>query len=180
MLQNYDLNLGMSPVLLKTFFAGAASPVPSGHCVLDRIQLIWREDGKPDVVTTPILRFPRHAIAKADLAHEMGFAIDSDIEQLNFQCERDEKILSRPENDDVSSRELNITNPYIVEDINAVDTLYRLTMDHGEVHDLFMMRYYLFEAMSEQVEISVRKCLSQYAVPQMNTAVLFQPRISGA
>ena len=176
--QKNDLNWSMSPVLLKMFFAGVSSSVGEDKCVLDRHQLIWRKTGEPEVVTTPILTFPRNAIAKPDLIAEMTFAIDADIERLKIDYDRDERILDNPANDHLSFSELKITNPYIVDGISSVDTVYRLTMDDQKIYDLYIMREYLQAHWVSQIENDVRKSFRGSDENQQKVAVLLQPKMS--
>lgn len=175
-LQKYDLNLGMSPLLLKTFFAGASTSVSADSCVLDRIEMIWRDNAEPEIVTTPVLVFPYYAFAKADMMNEMAFAIECDVERLNLSYDIEDEILANPSNDHLSCSQLNITNPHLREDVSSVDTLYRLKTHDKKTYDLFIMREVLLQQVSEQIEIGVRKAMADADKNQQKTAVLFQPK----
>lgn len=177
-LQKYALNLSMSPILLKTFFAGASSPVEPDKCVLDRLQLIWGGDGEQEVTVTPLLIFPRSAISASDLAGEMQNAIEYDLEQLNAQADRDSVVLFDPSQNHLSCEELNIVNPYLTENINAVDTVYRLTMPDRKYYDLFVMRECLLQQFSEQIEIGITKAMRGIEQRPPQVAALFRPKMA--
>jgi len=162
----------MSPVLLKSLFRERHDHKSPQACRLERMQLIWGEDGA-NIKIEPLLTFHRGFISRGDIATEMQLAIEGDLEVLGDEYDRDADLLDaehkgRLELDD----ELSLSSPYITDD---VDTLYRLTMDDGKAYDLFVMRGALYCSSSEQVEMSVRTALKPLLIKKPEAAFLLSP-----